>query len=410
MDRRTFLRAGMGATTASSSILAGCAGLFDVQTGREPPVPDNRPQAVYFPSHVEGMNMVGMSGMRNMSGMDGMNKTNGSSKMRNMGGMSGTNDPSGMQMNSSKKMGGMNNSTSGQKAGNSRYMCALTYSYPHRFWTVTGQKKNKVTIQNDDSIHLMVSVWDGKTGAYVMDTNPSVTVSQGSDTVTTVTPWTMLSQNMGFHAGDNVALPGDGTYSITVDVPPTSARRVGGFEGEFDTQQSFDFTLKYSEDKLNEIMFKTLDQKAGNQGAVAPMKMDMMPLAHPPKKGELPGQMLKETTTGDAVFVVKALNSATRFGTDDGTYLAVSPRTPYNRYILPAMSLSARITRGRETVFDGALQATLDSKLNYHYGNTVESIESGDEIELAIDTPPQVARHEGYETAFFDMPSKTITV
>lgn len=74
------------------------------------------------------------------------------------------------------------------------------------------------------------------------------------------------------------------------------------------------------------------------------------------------------------------------------------------------MSLSATVTRGNETVFDGALQATLDPALNYHYGAGVESIESGDEIEIVTDAPPQVARHEGYETAFLKMPSRTLTV
>lgn len=67
-----------------------------------------------------------------------------------------------------------------------------------------------------------------------MDTNPTVTISQGGKTtrtITTLTPWTMLSQNMEFHAGDNVELPESGTYVVIVEVPPTivaTTRRVRG--------------------------------------------------------------------------------------------------------------------------------------------------------------------------------------
>lgn len=126
--------------------------LFDKQYGNlgysygdEPPVPENRPQTVYYPSHVEGMEMVGMSSM------NGMSSTN-------------SNSSSGTQGNSSEDMEQPTTSTDGQKTSDSRYRCALTYSYPHRFWTVTGQQTEKISIQDDDSIHLIVSVWDGERG------------------------------------------------------------------------------------------------------------------------------------------------------------------------------------------------------------------------------------------------------
>jgi hypothetical protein len=92
------------------------------------------------------------------------------------------------------------------------------------------------------------------------------------------------------------------------------------------------------------------------------------------------------------------------------SYLAVSARTPYNRMVIPAMGLEGTLTRDGETVFDGTLQRTLDPDLRYHYGATVEGVESGDELELRVTTPPQVARHEGYETAFVEMPATTLTL
>jgi hypothetical protein len=387
MDRRTFLRAGTVASTVGAGLLAGCSGLFSVQTGyqeRMPPVPENRPAAVYYPSHIEGMNVAGV-------------KTAGGN------GSGSTSTTSGTESN------GTNGSPDGSGAAGG-YRCALMYSYPHRFWTVTGTQTEKVSIEDNDSLHLMVSVWDPATEVFPMDTNPTITISQNGDSVTTVSPWTMLSQNMGFHTGDNVSLPGAGDYTVTVDVPPTSVRRIGSFEGRFDEQRTFEFPFTFDPDEVGDIMFKELGEKAGTRGAVEPMEMKKMPLAFAPAKAELPGRPLGTVRTGDAVFVVRALDDASRFGGAETTYLAVSARTPHNRYVLPSMSLSATVMRGNETVFDGALQATLDPELNYHYGTGVENIESGDEIGITTDAPPQVARHEGYETAFLEMPSRTLTV
>lgn len=379
----------MATTAVGSGMLAGCTGLFDVQYGRrEPPIPENRPQAVYYPSHIEGMKMIGMDGMHGMSS---------SSHMQGHGSMN-------------MGMSHMQTAESTRKTNGSRSVCALTFTYPHRFWTVTGDQTNKVAIQRDDTIHLMVSVWDQKTGVYVMDTTPTVRVSQDGETVDTVRPWTMLSQQMGFHAGDNVSLPGGGTYSVTVEIPPTATRRTGAFEGAFTTQQTFEFEFEYSNQERNEIMFEILEEKAGERGAVDPMNMEMMPLSFAPKKSDLPGQLIGTKTSGDGEFVVMAIENASRFDAEGKPYLAVSPRTPYNRYILPSMSLSGTVTRNGTTVFDGSLTATLDPKLDYHYGATVESIESGDEIGLTVNAPPQVTRHEGYETAFLDMPPMTMTV
>jgi len=57
------------------------------------------------------------------------------------------------------------------------------------------------------------------------------------------------------------------------------------------------------------------------------------------------------------------------------------------------------------------LTRTLDPELGYHYGAALpESLASGDELTLTVDTPPQLARHEGYERAFLQMDPAAITV
>ena len=213
MNRRTFMRTGAAVGTLGSGALAGCTQLFTTGSQYAPPLVENRPDAVYIPSHEEGMEMAGTSGM---SGMNNSSST---------AGMSGT----------------------GSQPGTLR--CALTYSYPHRFWTVTGGDTEKVSIASDDTLHLMVSVWDAATGVYVMDTSPTITVSQDGEEVMTNTPWTMLSQTMGFHAGDNITLPGDGSYDVTVEVPAVTTRRRRGSRAVRPIE-TFEFTLDYSQDAL----------------------------------------------------------------------------------------------------------------------------------------------------------------
>jgi len=55
MRRRDFL-AGAGGLAAAG--LAGCSGLVTTEPAGAPPVLSDRPDAVYFPTHVEGMKMA----------------------------------------------------------------------------------------------------------------------------------------------------------------------------------------------------------------------------------------------------------------------------------------------------------------------------------------------------------------
>jgi hypothetical protein len=115
-----------------------------------------------------------------------------------------------------------------------------------------------------------------------------------------------------------------------------------------------------------------------------------------------PGQDLGTPTSGDAAFVVRYLEES-RLAEGSSGYLLVSPRTPYNRVPLADMALS--VTGSVE----GNLVQTLDSEVGHHYGISTDLV-SGDTVELVVDSPPQVARHRGYETAFLEMPSMTVEV
>ena len=351
-SRRAFL-AGLGAAGAAS--LAGCAG-FSLESGnQEPPLAENRPDAVYFPTHTEGMAMAGM-------------------------------------------------------ASDGAYKAALTFGYPHRFWTVTGNDTNRVTVGENDSVHLMPVVWHAETGIIVPDVSPNITIEQDGESVTTNAPWPMLSQPMGFHFGDNVQLPSEGTYDVTVDVGEPSGRRVGSLAEA--GPASFSFSMEYSRSTLQETAFTDIpDAKQGTLGAAPAMGMGMTPSSTVPEADALPGTLRGEGASGDADFVVGTLADSTAYGgAGDEPYLYVSARTPYNRFQLPLMSLSATLTRGGETVYDGYLQSTVSDDLNVHYGAAVPSVESGDELTITVDAPPQASRHEGYETAFLNMEPVELTL
>lgn len=356
MHRRRFLAA---AGALGTSTLAGCGGLLKTESAstNEPPLPKDRPNAVYYPTHIEGMQMPGMA-----------------------------------------KQGDLT--------------CALTYSFPHRFWLLTGQEKKKVEIQPNDSMHIMPIVWDQKTKIVPPDVNPQITVSQDGEQVTQLSPWPMLSQPMGFHFGDNIQLPGNDTYQAVVRVGSPSTKRTGSLaEGDYGPA-TFEFEFEFSQQKLEEVMYEDIpSKKEGTKGAVSPMSMEMIPTKQVPKKESLPGTIRGTPTSGDATFVVTTLDDASRYGgTESETYLAVSPRTPYNRYMLPLMSLSGTLQRNGNAVFDDILQATIDSELNYHYGAVLSDVPSGDELTITVDAPPQTARHEGYEMAFVEMPEMTVTM
>ncbi len=353
MNRRTFLHGGAGVAAAAS--VAGCLdGLLGSDESREPPLIEDRPDAVYVPTHVEGMEMAGMA-----------------------------------------------------SAG--PYRVALSYSFPHRFWRIDGADADRVAVEDDDTVHLMGSLWDAETGVIPPAGNLSMTVRKGGEVVTDRRTWPMLSQTMGFHFGDNVPLDGDGTYEVEVAVDPLGARTTGAFDGRFDEAVSATVEVDYSEPTLNEIQMQLLDDRRGERDAVAPMEMDM-PVSRLPAEGDLAGEVVGQAKSGDGVFLTTILDEPPAGVDGDGQYLAVSARTPYNRYPLARMALSGTVRRDGETVFDGPLVATLDPNLDYHYGAAVDGLQSGDELTLSVTAPPQTFRHEGYETAFLSFEDVELTV
>jgi hypothetical protein len=359
MQRRTFLRTSAGAlATAGAGGLAGCAGLLETRSANAPPVLEDRPNAVYYPTHVEGMEQGSM-------------------------GQSGD------------------------------YAAMVMYSYPHRFWNVNGTTVEKTPIQDGDDAHVMVALWDPETRQVLPDAGVDIEILADGDTVSQETIYPMLSQPMGFHYGANFDLGDVDAATLTVEVSvggvtASSVRTTGSFDGRFEEQTTIPLELKYSEATKQNISYERTPDRAGDRTAQEPMTSDM-PLGRAPAVADLPGRVLGDPAndtpkSGDAVFATTVVD-ADRF---DGRYLAISPRTPYNHYVIPRIGIDATVERDGETVFDDSLERVLDPELGYHYGRAVD-VQADDQVTLSVTTPAQVARHEGYETAFLEFDDVTLT-
>jgi hypothetical protein len=354
MRRRDAIKAlGIGALSAT----AGCLGGFERQSAwRDPPLVENRPDAVYLPAITEGMKMYGMT----------------------------TVGPYGV---------------------------ALSYSYPHRFWTVAGSELQKTVVEADDSLHLMASLWDHETGTVLpLDAGVSIEILGDGDLVSEEVAYPMLSQQMGMHYGANYVLDGEGDYEARVSVGGTSLHRTRAFAGQFETAETASFEFTFDTDELYDVELRRLGDEAGTRGAVPAMEMMDVPTGTAPTLDSLPGTHLGRQTSGDAFFDAFLVEDGSQFDVD-GVYLYVSARTPHNEFILPMMGVRATVDRNGTTVRDGErLRRTLDHELGYHYGVGVETLEPGDSVTLAVDVPPQVARHDGYETAFLSFDSMQFEV
>ncbi|ELZ16417.1 hypothetical protein C477_15335 [Haloterrigena salina JCM 13891] len=313
------------------------------------------------------------------------------------------------------------------------YRLAPMLSYPHPFWLVTGDGEDDVQHVTPDQmrgVHMMFTLWDAETGVVLpVDSGNVVRLSRDGERVgSPQSMWPMLSQEMGFHFGDNVPLEEDGTYTVEVELPPLSARTTGDLAGRFAERETATFEFDYDQDFRETVSdVDYFDEgRWGERGALEPMAHDHVPYSRLPEVDAFPGTFLVGTDesgeiregrpestaelprSGDAAFLATVLESDYRLTGGDGRSLLVSPRTPYNRVPLPNMSLDATIERDGESVTAEpvSLEQTIDGEYGLHYGASLEDVDlrAGDTVTLTIRSLPQVARHQGYDTAFLEMP------
>lgn len=311
------------------------------------------------------------------------------------------------------------------------YTLAPMLSYVHPFWIISGDEIEREEPDDGNGVHLMILVWDTETEVVLpVDSGAQLRLEKDGEQVGSPrTPWTMLSQQMGFHFGDNVPLADDGTYTAELTMPPLDVRTTGDLEGKFAETETASFEFEYDQEFRDEVVTEVeyLDREEwGEPDALEPMRHggDMnggenngghVRFSELPPAEEYPGIGLEprdgedEATSGDAVFVARLLESGSRFVEGDEQYLLVSPRTPYNQIPLADMAMTATVSGG-ETDSAVALEQTIDGEYDIHYGGAITGVEAGDAVTIEIDSFPQVARHQGYDTAFFDMPPVELTV
>ncbi|WP_339106339.1 hypothetical protein [Haloterrigena salinisoli] len=367
MNRRAFLR---GTAVAGTAAIAGCLerlGFEEESAWDNPPLVEDRPDAVYLPAGKEEMGHYG-------------------------------------------------------RASDGEYAVELSYTIPHRFWTVAGDTQ-RVDVDTDDSMHLMLTVWDDQTDTILpVNTDLELRRDDGS-IVEQLTPWAMLSQRMGAHYGDNITLPEEGTYTARARVGPVTTERTGAFADRFDDASELEIEFEFERSDIHDLEFEMVDEdRRGAREAHALMDPSghghgghdgdgpgHAPTSDGPPVEDLPGDRLGTERSADAK--ITAIRTTADRLSGDGDYLVVCLRTPYNDVRLPSATLNATVERGGTTVLeDESLAETIDPELGHHYGVQLAGLESGDELTVAVDRPPQVARHDGYETAFFDFEDVRYTV
>jgi hypothetical protein len=98
---------------------------------------------------------------------------------------------------------------------------------PVPFLVYNGTTMQTVNPPKNTSFHLMVLLNDAQTNVVIPYASVRGTITEGSKTPFDDSLWPMISRYMGPHYGNDVALPGAGTYKLTLLVsPPVSARHL----------------------------------------------------------------------------------------------------------------------------------------------------------------------------------------
>jgi Fe2+ transport protein len=95
------------------------------------------------------------------------------------------------------------------------------------FVIYNGTSEQMVKPGRDTSFHLMVMLSDDETGVAIPYSTVWATISKAGKIVYDERQWPMISRYMGPHYGNDVHVPGAGTYQLSLLVsPPVSARHV----------------------------------------------------------------------------------------------------------------------------------------------------------------------------------------
>ena len=115
------------------------------------------------------------------------------------------------------------------------------------FLIYNGTTMQEVKPPKNVSFHLMVLLNDAQTGVVIPYASVWATITEGSKTPFDESLWPMISRYMGPHYGNNVVLPGSGTYHLSLLVsPPVSARHVE-YQDVWLTPHRVNFTFRWKQ-------------------------------------------------------------------------------------------------------------------------------------------------------------------
>jgi len=118
---------------------------------------------------------------------------------------------------------------------------------PVPFLIYNGTSMQEVKPAKNVSFHLMVLLNDAQTGVVIPYASVWATIKEGSTTAYNENLWPMISRYMGPHYGNDVALPGTGTYTMSLLIsPPVSARHLE-YQDVWLTPHTVTFTFRWKQ-------------------------------------------------------------------------------------------------------------------------------------------------------------------
>jgi uncharacterized protein involved in high-affinity Fe2+ transport len=116
---------------------------------------------------------------------------------------------------------------------------------PVPFLIYNGTSMQEVKPAADVSFHLMVDLNDAQTNVAIPYASVWGTIKAGGKTPFDESLWPMISRYMGPHYGNDVPLPGAGSYQLTLLIsPPVSARHLE-YEDVWRTPHTVPFTFRW---------------------------------------------------------------------------------------------------------------------------------------------------------------------
>jgi hypothetical protein len=116
---------------------------------------------------------------------------------------------------------------------------------PVPFDIYNGTSMQLVNPPKNVSFHLMVLLNDAQTNVVIPYASVWGTIKEGSKTPFDESLWPMISRYMGPHYGNDVVLPGSGTYQLTLLIStPVSARHVE-YQGVWLKPHTVTFTFRW---------------------------------------------------------------------------------------------------------------------------------------------------------------------